>query len=164
MADDLKLYRVLYDGQPYYVEAPSFALAIEAWKRYVKAEWKEEYDGTEEPESVECLDSDHPVIRKVVMRRLVRVLSNCSAFAVWRDKDGQQGGTHGPFKTAEEALAYNETDEDVEEGDFVVDIHPNDAPPTRLYVRRRGEWSTLLPTSELPSDHVDTHDVSELQG
>ena len=59
----LNLYCVLYDGQPYYVEAPSFELAIEAWKGYVKVEWKEAYDGTEKPKSVECLDSDHPVIR-----------------------------------------------------------------------------------------------------
>lgn len=62
MAELTKLYRVTFDGQDRYVEAPDFPRAIEAWKAWGKAEWKEDYDGTEEPESV-ALVSDDPVIR-----------------------------------------------------------------------------------------------------
>jgi len=57
-----KLYHVQFDNESYYVEAPSFALAIEAWKRHVAALWGADYDGTEEPESV-ALVHDEPVIR-----------------------------------------------------------------------------------------------------
>lgn len=57
-----KLYLVLFDGQERYVEAPSFAEAVLAWRAAIAVEWGADYDGTEEPESV-VLMSDEPVIR-----------------------------------------------------------------------------------------------------
>lgn len=57
-----ELYHVQFDHMDYYVEAPSFALAIEAWKRHVAVLWGTDYDGTEEPESV-ALVHDEAVIR-----------------------------------------------------------------------------------------------------
>jgi len=58
----MKLYCIQFDNQPRYVEAESFAKAVEAWRRWAAKEWGEDYDGTEEPESV-ALISDEPVIR-----------------------------------------------------------------------------------------------------
>ena len=70
----MNLYKITYDGQPYHVEAPSFPAAIDAWKGYLKAEWKEEdWDGTEEPESVCLLESEHPVIRQSFSEQSVGV-------------------------------------------------------------------------------------------
>ncbi len=57
----MKLYHVQYDSVSYWVEAASFAAAVEQWKRYVAQEWGTDYDGTEEPESV-ALIHDEPVI------------------------------------------------------------------------------------------------------
>jgi hypothetical protein len=57
------LYRVRFDGQMFYVEAPGFATAIEVWHAFVKHEWGKDYDGSRQPDSVELLDSDHDVIR-----------------------------------------------------------------------------------------------------
>lgn len=58
----MKLYMVQFDGQQYYIEAESFRKAIEAWRRHVAVLWEEDYEGTEEPESV-ALVHDDPVIR-----------------------------------------------------------------------------------------------------
>lgn len=56
-----KLYHIMYDSVAYFVIAESLAGAIELWKEHVRAEWKEDYDGTEEPESC-ALIHDGPVI------------------------------------------------------------------------------------------------------
>ena len=58
----MRLYKILYDGEQYFVEAISFPQAIDVWKRHVKDAWGADYDGTEEPESVELL-SEEPVLR-----------------------------------------------------------------------------------------------------
>lgn len=58
----MNVYMVVYDITNYVVEASSFANAIEAWKEHVKVLWGEDYDGTEEPESVNRIH-EHPVIR-----------------------------------------------------------------------------------------------------
>lgn len=85
----MKLYEVVYDGQKRHVEAPSFPLAIEAWKAWARAEWKEDWDGTEEPESV-ALIGDEPVIRTGQeddagnATRLAKALAHCER--VWADR------------------------------------------------------------------------------
>lgn len=48
----MRLYVVQNEGESHYVEAPSLAGAIEAWKRHEAELWGEENDETEEPESV----------------------------------------------------------------------------------------------------------------
>jgi hypothetical protein len=58
----MKLYQIQFDGSQYFVEAPNFAMAIVAWKRYVAASWEIDYAATDEPESV-LLIHDEPVIR-----------------------------------------------------------------------------------------------------
>lgn len=58
----MNLYHVQFDSQTYYVEAGSFADAIILWGRHVSVLWGDDYDGTEEPESV-ALVHDEPVIR-----------------------------------------------------------------------------------------------------
>ena len=58
----MNLYHIQYDGQPFYVEAPSLGAAVLAWRDHVKAEWGSDYDGTEEPESI-ALIHHQPVIR-----------------------------------------------------------------------------------------------------
>lgn len=59
----MNLYLVQFDGQSWYVEAPNFAAAIEAWKKRVEVEWGSDYDGTEQPCSV-ALVQDEPVVRQ----------------------------------------------------------------------------------------------------
>lgn len=56
------LYLVQFDAQDYYVEAPDFPAAIELWKVHVAKLWGDDYDGTEQPESV-ALVHDEPVVR-----------------------------------------------------------------------------------------------------
>ena len=63
MGEATKLYHVQYDGQSYWIEAVSFAEAVELWKRHVRVLWAQDYDGSEEPESVHLVH-DEPVIRK----------------------------------------------------------------------------------------------------
>ena len=58
----LKLYLIHYDHQAYYVEAENLVNAVGKWKEYVKLDWKEDYDGTEEPESI-ALVHEAAVIR-----------------------------------------------------------------------------------------------------
>jgi len=58
----MNLYLVQYDSVSYYVEAPSFAHAIDLWERHVAAIWGSDFDGTEQPESV-ALVHDESVIR-----------------------------------------------------------------------------------------------------
>ena len=48
----MKLYEVRYDGVTWYVEAPSFGMAIAAWEHRVACLWGSDYDGDEEPDSV----------------------------------------------------------------------------------------------------------------
>lgn len=60
----MKLYHVQFDGSSFWIEAESFAAAIEAWKAHVKVLWENDYDGTEEPESAHLVH-DEPVIRQV---------------------------------------------------------------------------------------------------
>lgn len=54
----MSLYQVQFDGEQYFVEAESFAAAIEAWKD----DWRQEgeYDD-EEPESVALLSDKHVI-------------------------------------------------------------------------------------------------------
>ena len=58
----MKLYRIEFDGESYWVEAECFAYAIDKWKIHVKILWGDDYDGTEEPESCTLIHND-PVIR-----------------------------------------------------------------------------------------------------
>lgn len=62
MNNENKLYHVQYDHVSYWVEAISFAQAIDRWKRHVKVQWGADYDGTEEPDSVHLVHGE-PVIR-----------------------------------------------------------------------------------------------------
>lgn len=61
----MKLYQIMFDGEARFVEAESFAAAIEVWKQVKAIEWGEDYDGTEEPESVSLM-SDEPVLRRLI--------------------------------------------------------------------------------------------------
>jgi len=58
----MNLYHIQYDNQSYWVEAAKLAEAVEVWKLHVKRLWGDEYDDTEEPESI-ALVNDEPVIR-----------------------------------------------------------------------------------------------------
>lgn len=58
----LRVYHIQFDGEQYVVEAMSVAMAVKAWKKHVKEEWQEDFDNTEEPESI-TLINDKPVIR-----------------------------------------------------------------------------------------------------
>lgn len=55
------LYLIQYDSVNYYAEAADLAKAVEAWKAHVKIAWGDDYDGTEEPESI-ALVHEEPVI------------------------------------------------------------------------------------------------------
>ena len=62
----MNLYHVQFDGQSYYVEAPSFARAVAVWEAHVKVLWGQDYVENDvppiEPESVHLVH-DEPVIR-----------------------------------------------------------------------------------------------------
>lgn len=58
----MNLYCIRYDGVPYFIEAPSFATAIDAWREHMKELWGEDYEEADDPHSVEFLNDD-PVIR-----------------------------------------------------------------------------------------------------
>lgn len=58
----MNLYHVQFDGQSYWVEAGDFGTAVILWKGHVKDLWGEDYDGTEQPDSVHLVH-DEPVIR-----------------------------------------------------------------------------------------------------
>ena len=62
----MNLYLIQFDSQPYYVEAEDFPAAIEVWKVHVAHLWGDDYDGTEQPESV-SLVHDEPVVRGGVL-------------------------------------------------------------------------------------------------
>lgn len=59
---DTSLYQIQFDGEQWWVEAPTFAAAIQTWNRVVKAEWGDDYRGDEQPESVALITTD-PVHR-----------------------------------------------------------------------------------------------------
>lgn len=59
----MNLYRVEYDYQPYFVEAPSFSKAIEIWEAHAKSK-EIMVNEDQEPELV-ALIHDEPVIRYV---------------------------------------------------------------------------------------------------
>lgn len=59
----MKLYRIMFDSGVFHVVAPSFGTAIETWQAWAEKHWGDEWNGDEQPESVELLDSEHPVIR-----------------------------------------------------------------------------------------------------
>lgn len=74
----MNLYRVFYDGLPYFVEAPSFGKAIEAWQNWAAKHWEDDgWEGDEQPESVELLDSQHRVIRADVVLPCPRATGRC---------------------------------------------------------------------------------------
>lgn len=58
----MNLYHIQFDGESYYVEAANLAQAVELWKTHLQKEWGDDYNGTEEPESV-ALVHDEAVIR-----------------------------------------------------------------------------------------------------
>lgn len=58
----MKLYHVQFDGQSFWIEAESFALAVVAWHWHCKQQDGDEYDPQLEPESVHLVHEE-PVIR-----------------------------------------------------------------------------------------------------
>lgn len=60
----MKLYHIQFDGESYWVEAERFADAVTLWKSHIKVLWGEDFDATEEPESVHLVH-DNPVIRQI---------------------------------------------------------------------------------------------------
>lgn len=63
----MKLFRVLFDGQSYFVEAVSMREAIRIWLDSKVAEEDSDYDGTEEPESCDLVH-DEGVMRGPLSR------------------------------------------------------------------------------------------------
>jgi len=67
----MNLYHVRsskYDGQSFWIEAESFAAALETWKAHVKVLWDSDYMETDQPESVHLVH-DEPVIRQSIIGR-----------------------------------------------------------------------------------------------
>lgn len=62
MGRSMNLYHIQDDGQSYWVESESFALAIVAWQWHVKEAWGADFTGEEQPESVHLVH-DEAVIR-----------------------------------------------------------------------------------------------------
>ena len=58
----LNLYLLIYDDEHYYVEAPRLNEAVSIWKKHVEKYWGDDYDGTEEPQSVQLIH-EKPVVR-----------------------------------------------------------------------------------------------------
>jgi len=58
----MKLYHVQYDGQSFWIEAESFAKAVEKWHVHCREQDGQDYDDSLEPESVHLVH-DEPVIR-----------------------------------------------------------------------------------------------------
>jgi hypothetical protein len=54
----MSAYMIQFDGQTRVVDAPGFTEAIEAWHEAMQIEWGDDYDGTEQPESVALIDDD----------------------------------------------------------------------------------------------------------
>lgn len=52
----MNLYRIVFDGTPYFVEAKNFGEAIGLWHCHVREEWGKDYEGTEEPEEVQLIE------------------------------------------------------------------------------------------------------------
>jgi len=61
----MKLYHVQFDGASFFIEAENYADAVAIWKAHVKVLWENDYDGTEEPESVHLIH-DEPVIKSAL--------------------------------------------------------------------------------------------------
>jgi len=59
----VSLYHAQFDGESYYIEARNFHGAIDTWKRHVAKAWGQNFDGTEEPESV-ALIHEEAVLRE----------------------------------------------------------------------------------------------------
>ncbi len=59
----MRIYHIQYDGESYFVEAESLPKAVEVWKFHVKTLWGDDWDGTEEPESIHHIH-DGPVLRE----------------------------------------------------------------------------------------------------
>ncbi len=56
----MRLYKIEYDSQDYFVEAPSMQRAIELWHGQVAIDWGNEYEGDEEVDSCQLVyDSPH---------------------------------------------------------------------------------------------------------
>ncbi len=58
----MRLYKVTFDNQPEFVEAPDFGSAVLIWREHLMATNPGDFDGTENPESLELI-SESPVIR-----------------------------------------------------------------------------------------------------
>lgn len=58
----MNLYRIEFDDQPCYVEAPSMGAAITLWQQHLQHLWSDPKLGTPEPESI-VLVHDEAVIR-----------------------------------------------------------------------------------------------------
>lgn len=65
----MKLYRIQFDSISYFVEAADLGQAVAAWREHVKVEWGTDYEGTEEPQSIELIH-DEPVIRPAALNVL----------------------------------------------------------------------------------------------
>ena len=65
---EMKLYHVQFDGASFfieaedYIEAENYADADSIWRAHVRVLCENDYDGTEEPESVHLIHAE-PVIR-----------------------------------------------------------------------------------------------------
>lgn len=59
----MNLYHILFDWQPYYVEAETLGAAVTAWRQHVSVLWGDDYDGTEEPDSI-TLVHDKAVVKE----------------------------------------------------------------------------------------------------
>ena len=63
-AEAMNLYRVVFDGQPDFVEAETFSRAIELWRaKLISENEPDDFEDNVEPESVELVH-ESPVVRK----------------------------------------------------------------------------------------------------
>lgn len=58
----MNLYHIEFDGQNYWVEAPTYGEAIRLWKEHVAKLWGGDYQENDEPDSCHKVH-DEPVIR-----------------------------------------------------------------------------------------------------
>lgn len=53
-----RLYHITFDASNFYVQARDYTDAIRLWKEHVAVLWGDDYDGTEQPESVSLIHDE----------------------------------------------------------------------------------------------------------
>lgn len=85
----MNLYQVQFDSETWFVEAESFAAAIELWKERAAIEWGDNYSQEDEPESVALVHDDGCVRQVTDVERLL--LEAKAAAQAWCTCDSEDG-------------------------------------------------------------------------